>query len=69
MFLSQRSERLTEEAIYYWFRMLKVAGIQDQREVIQEVTFHDLRYDFAYRARATGWSFEEVAHYLGLVTR
>jgi integrase len=33
------------------------------------VTFHDLRHDFAHRAREAGWSLEEVAYYLGHLTR
>jgi site-specific recombinase XerD len=68
VFISQRSERLTEEAIHYWFRKLKAQATKDQWEVIQDLTFHDLRYDFAYRAREAGWSLEKVAHYLGLAT-
>ena len=32
-------------------------------------SFHDLRHDFAHRARAGGWSLEEVAYYLGHVTK
>jgi site-specific recombinase XerD len=68
VFISQRSKRLTEEAIHYWFRKLKAQATKDQWEVIQDLTFHDLRYDFAYRAREAGWSLEKVAHYLGLAT-
>ena len=69
VFRSQRSERLTEEAIHYWFRKLKAQARQEHWEVIQELTFHDLRQDFAYRAREAGWSLEEVARYLGLVAK
>jgi site-specific recombinase XerC len=69
VFISQRSERLTEEAIHYWFRTLKAQATKSQGEVIQDLTFHDLRYDFAYRAREAGWSLDKVAHYLGLCTR
>jgi site-specific recombinase XerD len=68
VFVSQRSERLTEEAIHYWFRKLKTQATKDQREVIEDLTFHDLRYDFAHRAREAGWSLEEVSDYLGLTT-
>jgi len=68
VFRSQRSERLTEEGIHYWFRTLKAQATQDQWAMIQDLTFHDLRHDFAYRAREAGWSLEEVAHYLGLAT-
>ena len=69
VFLSQRSERLTEEAIHYWFRKLKALAAKAQFPVIQHLTFHDLRQDFAYRAREAGWSIEEVANYLGLATK
>jgi hypothetical protein len=69
VFMSQRSERLTEEGIHYWFRTLKVQATTDQWASIQDLTFHDLRQDFAYRAREAGWSPEEVAYYLGLVTK
>jgi site-specific recombinase XerD len=68
VFMSQRGERLTEEGIYYWFRTLKAQATKDQGEVIQDLTFNDLRYDFALRAREAGWSLDEVAHYLGLAT-
>ena len=69
VFTSQRSKRLTEEGIYYWFRMFKDQAMQDQWEVIEDLTFNDLRYDFAYRAREAGWAPEKVASYLGLATR
>ena len=69
VFTSQRSGRLTEEGIYYWFRALKAQGTRDQREVIADLTFNYLRHDFASRAREAGWSPEEVAYYLGDVTR
>jgi integrase len=68
VFLSQRSERLTEEAIHYWFRKLKARATKVQQEVIQDITFHDLRHDFGERARKAGWPLEEVANYLGCVT-
>src|SRR5205085_5783796 len=54
VFLSQRSGRLTEEGIYYWFRTLKAQGTRDQREVIADLTFNNLRHDFASRAREAG---------------
>jgi site-specific recombinase XerC len=63
VFISQRSERLREEAIHYWFRTLKAQAMEDQRKEITDLTFNDLRYDFAQRARAAGWSVEEVADY------
>ncbi len=69
VFTSQRSKRLTEEGIYYWFRMFKDQATQDQWEVIRDLTFNDLRYDFAYRAREACLAPEKVASYLGLATR
>ncbi len=69
VFISQRSARLTEEGIYSWFRTFKAQGTQNQREVIEALTFHDLRYDFAHRAREAGWALEEVASYLGLAAK
>jgi site-specific recombinase XerD len=69
VFTSQRSERLTEEGIYYWFRTLKAQGSRTQRVVIEDLTFNDLRHDFAQRARAAGWLPEEVAYYLGQATQ
>ena len=69
VFKSQRGERLTEEGIHHWFRMLKARATQDQWQAIQHLTFHDLRYDFAYPAQEAGWAPEKVASYLGLATR
>lgn len=68
LFSSQRSERLTEQGIYYWFRTLKTQGSPDQQAVLADITFHDLRRDFAYRAGEAGWSPEEVTYYMGGLT-
>ena len=68
VFTSQRAARLTEAGIHHWLRTLKAEASKDEWELIREVTFHDLRHDFAHRARAAGWSLEEVAYYLGHVT-
>lgn len=69
VFLSQRSARLTEEGIHHWFRNLKARATKDQWEYISDLTFHDLRHDFAHRAREAGWNLEEIAYYLGHVTK
>jgi site-specific recombinase XerD len=69
VFISQRSERLTEEGIHYWFRTLKAQAAESQRETIHDLTFHDLRRDFAQRAREAGMSPEDVADYLGLTSK
>lgn len=68
VFPSQRSERLTEAGIHHWFRTLKALATKDEWPLIADVAFHDLRHDFAHRARAAGWSLEEVAYYLGHLT-
>ncbi len=69
VFTSQREERLSEAGIHHWFRTLKARATKGQWELIQDVTFHDLRHDFAHRAREAGWSLEEVAYYLGHITK
>lgn len=69
VFLSQRHERLTESGIHQWFRAMKEKATRSEAEVIEDVTFHDLRHDFAHRARSAGWSLEEIAYYLGHVTQ
>ncbi len=69
VFTSQREERLSEAGIHHWFRTLKAQATADQWPLIAAITFHDLRHDFAHRAREAGWSLEEVAYYLGHVTK
>ena len=69
VFTSQRTDRLTEAGIHHWFRTLKTYATKDEWELIHGVAFHDLRHDFAHRARAAGWTIEELAYYLGHVTR
>lgn len=48
---------------------LKRRGTQEEWQFIAGVTFHDLRRDFAHRARAAGWSLEEIALYAGHQTK
>ena len=69
VFTSQRAERLTEAGIHHWFRTLKARATKAEWELIHDIAFHDLRHDFAHRARAAGWSLEAVAFYLGHITR
>jgi site-specific recombinase XerD len=66
---SQRGERLSEAGIHHWFRTLKAQATKDQWPLIAAITFHDLRHDFAHRAREAGWTLEEIAYYLGHVTK
>ncbi len=69
VFTSQRSPRLTEAGVHHWLRALKKKATKDEWELISDVTFHDLRHDFAHQARAAGWTVEEVAYYLGHTTK
>ncbi|MGM0750226.1 MAG: tyrosine-type recombinase/integrase [Bacillota bacterium] len=69
VFTSQRADRLTEAGIEHWFRKLKSKATKDEWEVIKDIAFHDLRHDFAHRARENGWTLEEVAYYLGHITK
>ncbi|AQT86972.1 hypothetical protein B1222_23320 (plasmid) [Paenibacillus larvae subsp. pulvifaciens] len=68
VFTSQRSDRFTESGIHQWLEKIKSRATKDEWELIQDVTFHDLRHDFAHRAREAGWDLEEIAFYLGHVT-
>ncbi|TMN22724.1 tyrosine-type recombinase/integrase [Lentibacillus cibarius] len=69
VFTSQRADRLTEPGIHHWFRNLRAKATKDEWEYVQDITFHDLRHDFAHRAREGGWTLEEIAYYLGHVTK
>jgi site-specific recombinase XerD len=69
IFTSQRSQQLTEAGIHHWFRALKQRATSDQWKKIADLSFHDLRHDFAHRAREAGWTLEEIAYYLGHVTK
>lgn len=44
---------------------LKQKGTYEEWKLIADVTFHDLRHDFAHCARQAGWSLEEIAVYAG----
>lgn len=68
VFTSQRANCLTENGIHRWFATLKKQARKEEWELLQDITFHDLRHDFAHRARAAGWNLEEIAYYLGHVT-
>jgi integrase len=68
-FTSQRSERLTVAGIHRWWKNIKAQANVEEWELIHDVTFHDLRHDFAHRAREAGWTLEEVAYYLGHITK
>lgn len=60
-----RPDHLTVRGIEYVWSAVKQRARQDEYELIADITFHDLRHDFAHRARAAGWGLEEIAVYLG----
>ena len=64
VFTSQRSERLTEDGIHHWILTLRQQASQKDWKHIKDITLHDLRHDFAHRAREAGWTLEELAFYL-----
>ncbi len=62
-------DHLSERGIEHLWMQTKQQGTHEEWGHIASVTFHDLRHDFAHRARATGWSLEEIAVYLGHQTK
>lgn len=68
-FTSQRSNQLTAAGIHRWWKNIKAHATVNEWELIYDITFHDLRHDFAHRAREAGWTLEEVGYYLGHITR
>jgi site-specific recombinase XerD len=64
-----RPDHLSERGIEHLWMQVKQKGSHEEWERIAGVTFHDLRHDFAHRARASGWSLEEIAVYLGHQTK
>jgi site-specific recombinase XerD len=68
VFTSQRSERLSEAGLHHWFRSLKQRATLEEQALIADISFHDLRDDFASRAISAGCTLEEIAYYLGHVT-
>ena len=68
VFVSQRGPRLTDAGLHHWFRALKQRAAPDDGRLLADISFHDLRHDFAHRALEAGWSLEELAYYLGQMT-
>ncbi len=62
--------RLGEAAIHDWFKQLKATATEAEVSFIRDVTFHDLRHDFAHRAKKeAGLDDGELAVYLGHITK
>jgi site-specific recombinase XerD len=64
-----RPDHLSERGIEYLWMQVKHKGTNAEWKLIAEVTFHDLRHDFAHRARQSGWLLEEIAVYAGHQTK
>lgn len=51
MYTAQRGERQTEAGIHHWFRTLKAQATKDEWELINDVTYHELRHTYLARAK------------------
>jgi site-specific recombinase XerD len=67
--LHGRPDHLTPHAIDGIWKRAKQAATIDEWEIVRDVRLYDLRHDFVQRARAYGWSLEEIAAYLGQQAR
>jgi site-specific recombinase XerD len=47
VFTSQRGDRLTEAGIHHWFRTVKALARRDEWLYVADISYHDLRHDFA----------------------
>ncbi len=64
-----RPDHLSERGIEHLWAQFKRQGSYEEWQLIVDMTFHDLRHDFAHRARQSGWSLEEIAVYAGHQTK
>ncbi len=65
----EHSDHLSERGIEHLWTALKASATAAEWELIKSVCFHDLRHDWAHRARQSGWSLEEIAVYAGHQTK
>jgi site-specific recombinase XerD len=64
-----RPDHLSERGIEHLWTALKAGATAVEWEFVKSVRFHDLRHDWAHRARKSGWSLEEIAVYAGHQTK
>jgi len=64
-----RPDHLSTRGIMHLWDGLKATSTKDEWALIQSVMLHDLRHDWAHRARAAGWQLEEIAVYAGHQTK
>ena len=55
-----RPDHLSERGIEHLWMQVKHKGTNAEWKLIAEVTFHDLRHDFAHRARQSGWLWRKL---------
>ncbi len=65
----RQPDHLTVRGISHLWAQLKARATHDEWQLIAPITFHDLRHDWAHRARAASWSLEEIAVYAGHQTK
>lgn len=64
-----RPDHLTTRAIQLIWQKMKQGAAYAEWEQVKDVGLHDLRHDWAHRARAAGWKLEEIAIYAGHQTQ
>ncbi len=64
-----KPDNLSVRGINHVWKKMKERAAAQQYALIANITFHDLRHDFAHRARQSGWILEEIAVYLGHQTK
>jgi site-specific recombinase XerD len=64
-----RPDHLSERGIEHLWTALKAGATAAEWELVKSIRFHDLRHDWAHRARQSGWSLEEIAVYAGHQTK
>lgn len=64
-----RSDNLSARAIEHHWLAMKRSATHAEWQHIADITFHDLRHDWAHRARQSGWLLEEIAVYAGHQTK
>ena len=64
-----KDDHISVRGMSHLWAQLKARATAEQAALISAITFHDLRHDWAHRARAAGWSLEEIAVYAGHQTK
>ena len=60
-----KPDNLSARGVDHLWTKMKANAPFRFHELIADITMHDLRHDFAHRARQSGWTLEEIAVYLG----